>query len=120
MCWLGRDDHTRLRGITHVRAAAKYTVIERFGGTLGYDACAALEFQSGAVGCLRYSGSVAEAASTSCLEVTGSSARFLKAEGNDCLALFDEEPARTEWKLKAPGAGAWGHLQQDEHFIRCL
>jgi predicted dehydrogenase len=106
--------------VTRVEAAAKYTVLEECGGTLGYDACAALRFGNGVVGSLQYSGTVAGPASTSCLEVVGSSTQLLQATGNDTLRLIGEKPARTEWHLKEPGPRAWGHQQQDEYFVRCL
>jgi predicted dehydrogenase len=106
--------------VARVEAAAKYTPLPECGGTLGYDACAALKFQSGVVGSLQYSGTVAGPASTSCLEVVGSSTHLLQATGNDALRLIGEEPARTEWNLKEPGPRAWGHQQQDEYFVRYL
>ncbi len=108
------------REVGEVHAAAKYTVLDKFGGTLGYDACATIRFCNGVVGSLQYSGSVSEHASTSCLEVVGSSTTSLQASGNDTVTLVGEEPARTEWKLKEPGPRSWGHQQQDEHFVRSI
>jgi predicted dehydrogenase len=106
--------------ITEVHASTKYTPLKKFGGTLGYDACASLKLANGVIGCLQFSGSVTASASTSLLEVVGDSTRLLKASGNDSLALMGEDPAKTEWDLKEPGARAWGHHQQDEYFIRCI
>lgn len=112
--WLTESD------LAEVHASAKYTTLEQFGGTLGYDACATIRFDNDVVGSLQYSGSVAEPASTSCLEVVGNSTRVLRATGNDTLTLLGDEPATTEWKLKEPGPRSWGHQQQDEHFVRSL
>lgn len=106
--------------IVDVQAAVKYTVLEKFGGTLGYDACATLKLASGVVGSLQYSGSVTHSASTSALEVVGDSTHVIKAAGNDKVTLFSEDPTKTEWDVKQPGAGMWGHLQQDEYFVRCI
>lgn len=106
--------------IVEVQAAVKYTVLEKFGGTLGYDACATLKLANGVVGSLQYSGSVARSASSSALELIGDSTHVINAASNDKLTLFGEEPTKTEWDVKQPGAGMWGHLQQDEYFVRCI
>jgi predicted dehydrogenase len=106
--------------ITDVNAVVKYTVLERFGGTLGYDACATLKLANGVVGNLQYSGSVTQSASTSALELVGDSTHVIKAEGNDKVTLFSEDPMKTQWDVKQPGAGMWGHLQQDDYFVRCI
>jgi predicted dehydrogenase len=106
--------------VAEVHATAKYTRLEKFGGTLGYDASATLRMANGVVGCLQYSGSVAHAASTSTLEVIGDSTCLVKATDNDIVTLLGEDPVKTEWNVKAQGAGMWGHQQQDEHFIDCI
>ncbi|MEE9218035.1 MAG: Gfo/Idh/MocA family oxidoreductase [Acidobacteriota bacterium] len=106
--------------VAEVHAATKYTPLEQFGGTLGYDACASLKLANGIMGCLQYSGSVTAAASISVLEVVGDSTCVLKATGNDSLTLFGEDPMRIDWDLKQAGAKAWGHYQQDEYFVRCI
>jgi predicted dehydrogenase len=106
--------------IVDVQAAVKYTVLEKFGGTLGYDACATLKLANGVVGSLQYSGSVTHSASSSALELVGDSTHVIKAAGNDKVTLFSEDPTKTEWDVKQPGAGMWGHLQQDEYFVRCI
>jgi predicted dehydrogenase len=106
--------------IADVKAAVKYTVLERFGGTLGYDAFVTLKLANGVVGCLQYSGSVAPSASNSTLEIVGDSTWMINASGNDKVTLFSEDPTKTEWNVKQPGAGMWGHLQQDEYFVRCI
>ena len=33
---------------------------------------------------------------------------------------FGDDPVKTEWNVKEPGARMWGHVQQDEHLIGCL
>jgi predicted dehydrogenase len=106
--------------IADVNAVVKYTVLERFGGTLGYDACATLRLANGVVGCLQYSGSVTHSASSSALEIVGDSTWMINASSNDKVTLFSEDPTKTEWNVKQPGAGMWGHLQQDEYFVRCI
>ena len=50
--------------IAEVSASVKYTRLEKFDGTLGYDASATLQLANGVVGCLQYSGSVAASAPT--------------------------------------------------------
>ena len=45
---------------------------------------------------------------------------MINASGNDKVTLFSEDPIKTEWNVKQPGAGMWGHLQQDEYFVRCI
>jgi predicted dehydrogenase len=106
--------------ITEASGVANYTVLDQFGGTLGYDASATLKFANGVVGCLQYSGTVTPAASTSYLEVVGSSTHVLKATGNETVTSYAESPRVTEWFVKEPGARQWGHYQQDQHFIECL
>jgi predicted dehydrogenase len=106
--------------IANVNAAVKYTVLDEFGGTLGYDACVTLKLANGVVGSLQYSGSVTHSASSSALEIAGDSTCVINASGNDKVTLFSDDPVRTEWNVKQPGAGMWGHLQQDEYFVRCI
>lgn len=106
--------------VTEVHAAAKYTVLDQFGGTLGYDASATFTLANGVVGCLQYSGSVTPAGAGSALEIVGSSTSMLRASDNDTVTLLGDDPAKTEWKVGQPGAAMWGHLQQDQHFVECI
>ncbi len=106
--------------ITNVDATCKYTKLEQFGGTLGYDAFASLQFANGVVGCLQYSGTVSDSASVSKLELVGDTTNVIEATNNDQAAILGDEPAKTEWNVKQPGPAMWGHLQQDEHFISCI
>ncbi|MDP7017630.1 MAG: Gfo/Idh/MocA family oxidoreductase [Pirellulaceae bacterium] len=106
--------------IVGVNAAVKYTVLEKFGGTFGYDASASLQMSNGVVGSMQYSGSVTQPASSSALEVVGDSTHVIKAEGHDKVTLLGENPTQTIWDVKQPGAGMWGHLQQDDYFVRCV
>lgn len=103
--------------VTELSATTSYTRLPQFGGTLGYDAYATLRLENGLAGCLQYSGTVASSASGSMLEIVGSSTQVIHAEGNDKLTLYGHDPDKTQWNLKQPGAGAWGHLQQDQHFV---
>jgi predicted dehydrogenase len=106
--------------IEEVQAFTRYTRLEQFGGTLGYDACATLRLDNGCVASLQYSGSVAKAAAGSSLEVIGDSNKLLKAVDNDRVALLGDDPAKTEWDVKQPGPMMWGHQQQDEHFVQSI
>ncbi len=106
--------------ITAVHSTCKYTKLEQFGGTLGYDAFASLHFANGVVGSLQYSGSVTHSASVSRLELVGDSTHVIEATNNDKVTLLGEEPTKTEWNVKQPGPAMWGHLQQDEHFVNCI
>lgn len=106
--------------IESVQAAAKYTKLDKFGGTLGYDASATLRFANGLVGCLQFSGSVTPSASGSTLEIVGDSPGLVCASDNDRVTLYGEQPTKTEWNVKESGPGMWGHLQQDEYFVQCL
>jgi predicted dehydrogenase len=112
--WLLGED------VTEVQAATKYTPLEKYGGTLGYDAAAVLSFASGIVGCLQYSGSVTHSASASRLEAVGDATYLLDASHNDKVTLFAEDPFKTEWDVKEGGPRMWGHLQQDEYFVKCI
>ncbi len=106
--------------IESVQAVAKYTKLDKFGGTLGYDASATLRFANGLVGCLQFSGSVTPSASGSTLEIVGDNPGLVCASDNDRVTLYGEQPAKTEWNVKESGPGMWGHLQQDEYFVQCL
>ncbi len=106
--------------LTDVHSAVKYTPLPQYGGTLGYDASAVSQLTNGVSACFQFSGSVAESASTCSLEVTGSSTAFVRTTAHEAVTLCSEEPYRTEWQVKQSGPRMWGHLQQDEHFIRCL
>lgn len=100
--------------------AVNYTVLEKLGGTLGYDASVTLKMANGIVATLQYSGTVAPSASSNWLEVVGDSTSVLNASGNETVTLHGEDPAKTEWNVKQPGARMWGHQQQDEYFVRCI
>ena len=106
--------------IEEVHACARYTRLEQFGGTLGYDACATLRLDNGSVASLQYSGSVGSSAAGSSLEVIGDSNKLLKATDNDWVTLMGDDPAKIEWNVKQPGPMMWGHQQQDEHFVQAI
>jgi predicted dehydrogenase len=106
--------------VAELNAATKYTVLEQFGGTLGYDSCVSLKLASGVVGCLQYSGSVSDPAASSALEVIGDNNRLLNASGNDTVEVLGQDPAKIQWNVKAPGAKMWGHYQQNQHFAQCI
>jgi len=106
--------------IVEVHSAVKYSKLEKFGGTLGYDASATVRLANGIVGSLQYSGNVTRVSSTSRLEVVGDSNCLLDATWNDKLTVFGEDPAKTEWNVGEPGPRMWGHQQMDEYFVRCI
>jgi predicted dehydrogenase len=106
--------------IDSVGAAVKYVTLEQFGGTMGYDSSATLGMSNGTVVSLQYSGTTNRSGSSNTLEVVGSSTAVVKANGNETVTLFGDDPVKTEWNVKEPGARMWGHVQQDEHLIRCL
>lgn len=106
--------------IVEVHSTVKYTKLEQFGGTLGYDATATLKLANGMSGCLQYSGSVASSAAGSSLEVVGDNTSVLSATDNDKVILLGEDPVRTEWNVKQSGPRMWGHEQQDAYFVQCL
>ena len=90
--------------ITEVHSAVKYSKLEQFGGTLGYDASATVRLANGMVGSLQYSGNVTRSSSTSRLEVVGDSNCLIDATWNDTLTVFGDAPAKSEWKVGEPGA----------------
>ncbi len=106
--------------IVEVNPTTKYTTLDKYGGTLGYDAYASLRFANGMVGCLQYSGSVTHSASASRLEVIGDSTYMLDASHNDKATLYAEDPFQSQWDVKQTGPRMWGHQQQDEYFVKCL
>jgi len=105
---------------TDVHSAVKYTPLPRYGGTMGYDACAAAQLANGVSACFQFSGTVAESASSCVFEVVGSSTALVRTTAHEAVTLFDDDPFKTEWQVKQGGARMWGHQQQDEHFIQCL
>jgi predicted dehydrogenase len=95
--------------------------IERLGGTLGYDAFVNFTFTNGVIGCLQSSGSVAQMCSTSVLEIVGDNTHLLRANWNNELAMFAEDPGKSEWQFRESGGHrVWGHMQMDEHFVDCI
>ncbi len=106
--------------ITEVHGAAKYTPLEQFGGTLGYDCSAMLRFANGVVGSLQFSGTVNASAATSTLEVVGDANSTVKAIDNDLVILYEDDPVETKWNVKEHGPRMWGHEQQNAYFVQCL
>ena len=104
-----------------VDAAVEHFPIEKLGGTLGYNAFVNYRFPDGVIGCLQSSGSVAHTCSTSWLEVVGDNTHSLKANWNNELTLFAEEPGKSEWLFREGGGHrTWGHMMMDEHFVDCI
>lgn len=104
-----------------VHPCVEHFPLEKFGGTLGYHAFVNYRFPGGVIGCLQSSGSVAHACSTSVLEVIGDNTRSIRANGNNELTLFGQDPDKSDWGFREGGGHRmWGHMQMDEHFVDCI
>lgn len=106
--------------VVKAQAATNYTVLEKFGGTLGYDSCTSMMLGNGIMACLQFSSTPVAAACTSVLEVIGDSTYVIKATGNNSVTLLAEDPVRTDWDVTMRGTRAWGHRQLDEYFLKCI
>lgn len=106
--------------IVNVHSASRDVLLQELGGTKGYNSLTVLEFSSGAVATLQFSGLVRPAMSTSRLEVLGGNMNSLVATGNDSLALYSNNPDKQEWIFKEKGPRVWGHYQEDEHFVMSI
>ena len=98
MRWLTNSDFEEIDPI------CQHFPIEKLGGTLGYNAYVNYKFPGGVVANLQTSGAVAQSCSTSVLEVIGDNTRSIKANWNNELTLFGEDPdiqalafPRTRW-----------------------
>ena len=115
MRWLTNSDFEEVDPI------CQHFPIEKLGGTLGYNAYVNYKFPGGVVGNLQTSGAVAQACSTSILEVIGDNTRSIKANWNNELTLFGEDPDTQHWQFREHGGHRmWGHMQMDEHFCDCI
>jgi predicted dehydrogenase len=115
MRWLTGED------FESIDANVEHFPIEKLGGTLGYNAFVNYRLPGGVVANLQTSGSVAHMCSTSVLEVIGDNTHSIRANWNNELALFTEEPGKSEWLFRAGGGHReWGHMQMDEHFVDCI
>ena len=115
MRWLLKAD------FEEVSATVDHYPIEKLGGTLGYNAFVNYKFSGGMIGTLQSSGSVAHMCSTSILEVIGDNTYSVRANWNNELAMFAEDPGKSEWVFRESGGHrVWGHMQMNEHWIDCL
>ena len=115
MRWLTGED------FCEINPTVEHYPIEKLGGTLGYNAFVNYRFPSGVTANLQTSGSVASMCSTSVLEVIGDNTHQIKANWNNELILFAEDPGRSEWHFREGGGHrVWGHMQMDEHFADCI
>ncbi|MBN1853213.1 MAG: Gfo/Idh/MocA family oxidoreductase [Pirellulales bacterium] len=115
MRWLTGEDFIQ------IDANVEHFPIEKLGGTLGYNAFVNYRFPGGVIGNLQTSGSVAHMCSTSVLEVIGDNTHSIKANWNNELILFAEDPGKSEWHFREGGGHrVWGHMQMDEHFVDCM
>ncbi len=106
--------------IVNVHSASRDVLLQELGGTKGYNSLTVLEFSSGAVATLQFSGLVRPAMSTSRLEVLGGNMNSIVATGNDILTLYSTNPDKQEWIFKEKGPRVWGHYQEDEHFVMSI
>jgi predicted dehydrogenase len=115
MRWLTGQDFIQ------IDAHVEHFPIEKLGGTLGYHAFVNYRFPGGIVANLQTSGAVATMCSTSVLEVIGDNTHSIKANWNNELILFAEDPGRSEWHFREGGGHrVWGHMQMDEYFVDCV
>jgi predicted dehydrogenase len=115
MRWLLKADFEDVSSTIH------HYPIEKLGGTLGYNAFVNYKFPEGVIGTLQSSGSVAHMCSTSILEVIGDNTFSLRANWNNELAMFADDPGKSEWVFRESGGHrVWGHMQMDEHFVDCI
>lgn len=115
MRWLTNSD------FESVDPVCQHFPIERLGGTLGYNAYVNYKFPGEVVGNLQASGAVAHACSTSILEVVGDNTRSIKANWNNEITLFGDDPDSQKWEFRERGGHRmWGHMQMDEHFCDCV
>ena len=115
MRWLLKAD------FEDVDATIHHYPIEKLGGTLGYNAFVNYKFPGGVIGSLQTSGAVAHMCSTSILEVIGDNTCSIRANWNNELAMFAEDPGKAEWVFRESGGHrVWGHMQMDEHWVDCI
>jgi predicted dehydrogenase len=106
--------------IERVYSTEKTVILKEFGNIQGFNAAIVLNFTSGAIGLMEYSSLVVPEMETNRLEVSGKKRGRLSATGNDALALFGVDPHMQRWTFREGGTKAWGHHQEDEHFIECI
>jgi len=106
--------------VKKVYSTEKTVTLKEFGGTKGFNAAVILNFANGAIGLMEYSGLVSPAMETNRLEIIGKNMKSLSARGNNTLALYGTDPDVQQWSFHEPGTKAWGHYQEDEHFIKCI
>jgi predicted dehydrogenase len=115
MRWLTNSDFEEINPI------CQHYPIEKLGGTLGYNAYVNYKFPGGVTANLQTSGAVALSCSTSVLEVIGDNTCQIKANWNNELTLFGEDPDSKHWNFREHGGHRmWGHMQMDSHFCDCI
>ncbi|MGQ9543423.1 MAG: Gfo/Idh/MocA family protein [Candidatus Bathyarchaeia archaeon] len=105
--------------VAKIHSYSNNVTINQFG-TKGYNLAAILEFTSGALATLQFSGLVKPSMGESRLEVLGSNMSSLVATDNKSLTLHSDDPERKEWVFREKGPKSWGHYQEDEHFITSI
>lgn len=106
-------------GIERVYSTEKTVMLKEFGNIKGFNAATILNFTKEAVGLMEYSGLVPTEMETNRLEIIGETGS-LSATGNDALTLYEMDRGMQRFTFHDGGTKAWGHYQEDEHFIECI
>ena len=105
--------------IEKVYSTEKTVKLKEFGNIKGLNAVIILNFTNGAIGLMEYSGLVLPEMETNRLEIIGETGS-LSATGNDALTLYGMDHDVQRWTFREGGTKAWGHYQEDKHFIECI
>lgn len=106
--------------IERAYSTEKTVMMKEFGNINGFNAAIILNFANGAIGLMEYSCLVPPEMETNRLEVIGEKTGSLSATGNDALTLYGVDPEMQRWTFRDGGTKAWGHYQEDHHFIECI
>ena len=106
--------------IEKIYSTEKTVTLKEFGNIKGFNAAIILNFKNGTIGLMNYSSLVLPEMETNRLEIIGEKKGGLSATGNDTVTLYGMEPDIQRWTFRDGGTKAWGHYQEDEHFIECI
>ena len=85
-----------------------------------FNAAFNLSFSNGTMVLLEYSCLARLAMETNMVEIIGGNQNSLRASGNNELIFYNEESSIQKWFFYEEGTKAWGHYQEDQHFINCI
>lgn len=105
--------------IERVYSTEKTVMLKEFGNIKGFNAAIILNFASGIIGLMEYSSLVVPEMETNQLEIIGQTGS-LSATGNNALTFYGVDPDMQRWAFREGGTKAWGHYQEDHHFIECI